>query len=224
MTVFEDKRLEDFSLGEGHIAVPVDIEIMEDVKITLYSIFSDFADVIEEKVKCDMKAAKEYLTDILCPVMKTYGFEPDETLGETLFTFRTEKPLERDGVTVILKTNEEISKYKADTSMWRLEVDDDDPFDVVCAAVRDGHIVSAATANDLYDESEVEINVETAPALRGQGLASACAAGLARYLLTETDSTAVIYKCRESNVASYKTALSAGFRLVGREIPFVFYK
>ena len=224
MTVFEDKRLEDFSLSEGHIAVPVDVEITDGVKITLYSIFSGASEAIEEKVKCGIDGAREYLTDLLCPVMKTYGFEPDEALGETLYTFRTEKPLEGKAETVILKTNEEISGYKADTSMWRLEVDDDDPFDVICAAVRDGHIVSAATANDLYDESEVEINVETAPPFRNQGLASACAAGLARYLLTETDATAVIYKCRESNAASYKTALSAGFKLVGREIPFVFYK
>ena len=83
--------------------------------------------------------------------------------------------------------------------------------------LRDGVLVSAAWAmpDPAGDEGVREIALETAPACRRQGMASAAAATLVRDLLLAGKRP--IYRCAEGNAASMAVACTLGLRRIGTE-------
>ena len=83
--------------------------------------------------------------------------------------------------------------------------------------LRDGVLVSAAWAmpDTAGDEGTREVALETAPAYRRQGLATAAAAALLCDLLSA--GCQPIYRCAERNIASMALAHSLGLRRVGTE-------
>ena len=90
------------------------------------------------------------------------------------------------------------------------------------AVIEDGNILSVAvTHNPIADDDEgvAEIMVETVPAARGKGYASACVAALSRELLSRKIS--VLYSCRAQNLASLAVAKKVGFSQYAQFYQFV---
>lgn len=86
---------------------------------------------------------------------------------------------------------------------------------------RDGGIVSCAVSHCAPGECGpvVEVGVETIPAARGQGMATANLRALSAELLSR--GYTVEYRCRHSNRASLSVARAAGFLPVGRFYHYV---
>lgn len=87
--------------------------------------------------------------------------------------------------------------------------------------VKEGKIVSLAVTHEPPGECEgcVEVGVETVPAERGKGYATACLAALTAALLER--GLAVEYRCQRYNEASRRVACHAGLRVVGRYYYYV---
>lgn len=84
-----------------------------------------------------------------------------------------------------------------------------------------GRVVSLAVTHEPPADCAgiVEVGVETAPAARGNGYATACLAALTHDLLAS--GYAVEYRCQRYNEASLRVALGAGFRHVGKYYYYV---
>lgn len=224
---FADEDFENFSLSEdGMFALPVSVTQGADgeVTVTSYKISEDAALEFCSLFESDpfSENARAFLTDKLTPLMEGYSLYPTKETGDVLLDFRMDVIPCETTKSVILGTNEEVSRYSADTTLWRLEVDDEDPLDVICAVIENERIVCFAAVNDLSEES-AEINVECALSARRKGYATQCVKGLTRHILSH-DAGEVSYVCRERNVASVKTAIKAGFTLKGKSMNFVFYR
>lgn len=89
------------------------------------------------------------------------------------------------------------------------------------AVIENGEIVSAAVTHDPVTEEEqlAEITVETVPAARRKGYASACVAALARELLSR--GILVLYSCHSTNRASLAVAKKVGFEQYAQFYRFV---
>ncbi len=94
----------------------------------------------------------------------------------------------------------------------------------VFGVVRDGAVVSVAVTASSVDRDMplIEIGVETAPAYRGHGYASASARALAAWLCAQ--GLRVLYKCDIHNHASASVARNAGFVQSGRFFYYVLRK
>lgn len=91
------------------------------------------------------------------------------------------------------------------------------------ATVSDGKLLSVAAENFHYlNNDETEIGVETAGLYCGNGYAVSNVAALAGHLMSE--GKRVWYKCSRYNIASQRTAESAGFRCAGKNYYYVAYK
>ena len=98
---------------------------------------------------------------------------------------------------------------------------------VLFAVLRDGAVVSLAATCEAPaargDEGGImEISVETAPAYRGSGYATAAVAALTDWLSARGFTT--LYKCRAENEKSARVAARAGLTRSGRFMYFVFRK
>lgn len=84
-----------------------------------------------------------------------------------------------------------------------------------------GRVVSLAVTHEPTEEGQtmVEVGVETVPAARKKGYATASLAALTKEL-TACGLT-VEYRCQRYNTASYRTAVSAGFCEVGKYYYYV---
>lgn len=227
MVSYEDKAFEKFSLGrDGELALPVCLLKRKngEISVITYRKTGNIVKRFLKKSKLD-PLSEEAVTELrlmLDPTMEKYGYFFDEK-SEYVLEFEATSPKLISSVeTVIFKTNEEVRKHPADTTLWNLEVDDEDEADVICAVIKDGRIAAFAAINDISDDGGLELNVECAPSHRKQGFASSCAAGLANYLISEGLTSKVNYKCRKSNEASRKTALRAGFEFTGERFTFVY--
>ncbi|MHB1152995.1 MAG: GNAT family N-acetyltransferase [Eubacteriales bacterium] len=91
------------------------------------------------------------------------------------------------------------------------------------ATVSDEKLISIAAENPHYlTDSESEIGVETAEGYRGNGYAVSNVAALAKHLASK--GKRVWYKCSRHNLASQRTAETAGFRCAGKNYYYVAYK
>ncbi len=234
ITVFSkpDREFEEFSLSDDSLfAIPLSVKEADGrIELMCYSIAEEAikSEISKADFTCDIfsPAGKDRLISTLSPIMDKYGLSSVPETGDTLLEFTADTlplPYDRSINTVILKTNEELSQYSADTTLWNLELDDGDPADVICAVIMDGVIVAYAASNDM-NEGICEVTVECAKSFRRHGFATACAAGFAEYILTNTDVTSVSYVCRERNTASVKTAKKAGYRYTGKTADYVFYR
>lgn len=228
-----DPDFEEYSLSEdGMMALPLTVREDSEGNLTAESYaltaskIKDFCEKAEGRFFTE--GSHEALMTILVPEMKRFGYESVPETGDVLLEFihdaatlaETDAP---PAEYVILNTNDEISSYGAYTTAWCLEVDDDDPADVLCAVIAHGKIVSFACINDV-SEYGYEVTVECAPAFRGRGFGSTCAYGLAKHVLDTYPDETVSYVCREKNVASVKTAHRAGYVPTGKRRDYVFYR
>ena len=87
--------------------------------------------------------------------------------------------------------------------------------------VRDGKVVSASVTNNPVGEEPmiVEVGLETVPKMRQKGLGSSNLAALCKYLLAKGHNPE--YRCMRHNVASFYSAKSVGFEVVGRFYDYV---
>lgn len=85
-----------------------------------------------------------------------------------------------------------------------------------------GKIVSLAVTHEAPDAPLVEVGVETIPAARGRGYATACLQALAADLCGQ--GIAVEYRCQRYNAASYRVARAAGLVEVGKYYYYVWRK
>lgn len=226
MVTRADKLFEKFSLSRnGVIALPITVSESSDGSIS-YSVYKKLmrkVSAFEKTYKdpfCEDNADK--LRAICEPLMKKHGYSisgDPEILTE--LEARVSPPRGKAD-TIILKTCDEIAKYPADTTLWNLDVDDEDTADVICAVIENGHVAAYACVNDTRDADGYEITVECAPQYRGRGFASSCAAALTGYLISEAKASVVYYKCRSSNSASRRVAEKAGFTYTGRSMTFVY--
>ncbi len=224
--VYEDADLEEFALGEdSDVAVPISVSEDADgaVTVTVYSRFAKEAEEFAKKYESDPFSARalDFIDSAFAPPMSGYGFRFEREYDQTLLTFTSSGKTEKSGKTVYIGTQAELEKYEFMTA-GDFEIDDGDPCDAAFAVVEDGKIVSVAAVNDYSDDGAVEINVETAPAFRGRGFATAAVSALASYL--EGLGERVTYKCRKSNAASVKVAEKAGMKYAGKAFNYVCYR
>lgn len=226
MVTRADKFFERFSLSRhGAMAIPISISESADGTVT-YEVYKRLIRKIIsfEKSKTDPFSDEGILRlrEIADGYMKKYKYSSSQRC-EILLEYKADSPLPEGSVsTKILRTNEEISSYGADTTLWNLEVDDEDVRDVICAVIENGRIAAYACVNDIADDDGLEITVECAPAYRCRGYASSCAVGITNYLIKEASASAVHYKCRSTNIASRKCAEKAGFTYTGRSLTLVY--
>lgn len=226
MVTRADKFFERFSLSRhGAMAIPISIFESSGGTVT-YEVYKK----LMRKIRSFEKSAADpfsdegilHLREIADGYMKKYMYTATDRC-EILLEYKADFPLPDSSVcTVILKTNAEISAYGADTTLWNLEVDDEDVRDVICAVIENGRIAAYACVNDIADDDGLEITVECAPAYRCRGYASSCAVGITNYLIKEASASAVHYKCRSTNIASRKCAEKAGFTYTGRSLTLVY--
>lgn len=227
MLKLEDRSFEKFSLGRhGDVALPISVFLGKDgeLTVTAYRKVKGIAKrfLKNQGIAFPSEDSLSALKGELDCVMKRYDYEYDAD-SALILEFELTHPSEHNGVsTVILITNRDVTAYTADTTLWNLEVDDEDDADVICAVIQNGRIAAFASVNDMSDDGGLEINVECAPMYRKRGFGSSCAAGLANYLLGNSLTDKVHYKCRAKNEASAMTARRAGFEFAGRRFTFVY--
>ena len=96
---------------------------------------------------------------------------------------------------------------------------------IIYAAVLDGKIAAVANTGEPVDEEapyDIEIGVDTAEDYRGMGLGKACAAALARELISRGHS--VTYECASDNAASRGLVKSLGGAAVSKKIYIVGFR
>lgn len=225
MVIREEHSLERFALRHGLTALPITVDEDADGSLT-YTVYGRLVQRVRRfEHECASpfdEASVRALCDIAEPLMRRCGYVLREDCG-VLLKYSTSKPLPCcDGDFVILKTNSELARYESDTTLWRLELDDDDAADVICAVLENGRIVAFAGINDIGGDGIYEINVECAPHCRRRGYATRCVRGIAAYLFESAHAESVRYVCRAENTASVKTALSAGLEYIGRSLAIVY--
>lgn len=228
-----DPDFEEYSLSEdGMMALPLTVRCDGDDKVIVESYAITAADVknVAERLEGRLftEDAHEVLMKALSQVMEHHGYFSTPETGDVLLEFMHDAVsiAEADvppSAYVILHTNGEISAFGTFTTGWCLEVDDEDPADVICAVIVDGKVAAFACINDV-SEYGYEVTVECAPAFRGRGFGSTCAYGLAKHVLDTYPDETVSYVCREKNVASVKTAHRAGYVPTGKRRDYVFYR
>jgi GNAT superfamily N-acetyltransferase len=95
------------------------------------------------------------------------------------------------------------------------------PDGLVYGIVMDDHVVSVAYAHrtGVMEEEVADLGVETAPAYRKRGYASACVAAVTAH--TTAQGGEALYGCSPANVASIATARGTGYIPYGRTLILV---
>lgn len=228
-----DPDFEEYSLSEdGMMALPLTVheDAEGNVSIESYSTVSSAVKEVAEKPGDNLFTEESHraFMKALEPEMKHHGYCSVPETGDVLLEFLHDASSlsEADEAVaeyIILHTNDEISAFDAYTTGWCLEVDDEDPADVICAVIVDGKVAAFACVNDV-SEYGYEVTVECAHAFRGRGFGSTCAYGLAKHVLDTYPDETVSYVCREKNTASVKTAHRAGYVPTGKRRDYVFYR
>ena len=228
-----DPDFEEYSLSEdGMMALPLTLreDSNGDVTVESYALTSAKIKEISEKLGSCLftEEAHRAFMKVLEPEMMCHGYCSVPETGDVLLEFLHDAASlseadEAAAEYVILNTNDEISAFDAYTTGWCLEVDDEDPADVICAVIDGDRIAAFACVNDV-SEYGYEVTVECAPSYRGHGFGSTCAYGLAKHVLDTYPDETVSYVCREKNVASVKTAHRAGYVPTGKRRDYVFYR
>lgn len=226
MVTRAEKAFERFSLSKyGMTALPIAVRESTDGRLT-YTAYRGLLRRLRafERSGTDPFSADgiKHLYELAEPLMRRHGYTAREG-EEIILDYAAYAPLPKgECETVIIKNSTQLAEYEPDTTSWRLELDADDPADVICAVIKDGHLVAFAGVNDLASDDSCELNVECAAPYRRRGYAVACVRGLCNYLFETLHVECVTYKCRLGNRASVKTAESAGFAPVGRSFTLIY--
>ncbi len=163
--------------------------------------------------------ALAYLFEALAPFMKKWGYHDDRFRDRWGYILRAEV-----GQAVAHAPHAATPLTAAD------EEDNETTYDLVstceagCLAYgirENGRLVSLAVTHEAPEEGEpvIEVGVETVPAARGRGYATACLVALTNELLRR--GIAVEYRCQRYNESSYRVALAAGLREAGKYYYYV---
>lgn len=230
MLNFENPSLENFSLSAyGMIAVPLNVHTDadgQDLTITSYKIAEKISQEFIDKFSEEPYSAEavEFLRLKLSQLMDSYFYKASEDNLEIILEFSSSKAdVKASDEVALFKTADEINLFE-EKKTWSLEINDDDEADVIFGVVKDGHLVSYATINDFRENNDIEITTYTDEEYRNHGYGTSCVSALTGYLLENCGFERVLYKCREDNTASVKTALAAGYSLIGKSLPSVFYR
>lgn len=232
MIRIEDEDFTDFSLTEGDIAVPIEILRRADEPEPEITVYGQFLPIAEEFVRLygDEPFSDEailFLKRCLTAPMREYGFSPSRDIDSRIRLFRLDDA-GRIPASAILPQTKIVSGADGVSALCNLtthalEMDPEDPDDISAVCLTEGAIAAYATENDaIFGEEEIEISVECAPAFRGQGLATSCAALLSDELIRR--GYTVTYKCRHVNASSAAVARKAGFEEIGMQYSFVCYR
>jgi len=167
------------------------------------------------------REALEWLRSEIASVSADWGYPVDRHSVRHCRIFRFpkgEKVRETlPGGRVLTEADEEINETTFDISESASD-------GRLCFGQEDGgKIVSVAVTHASPDEREpggtLEIGVETIPSARRRGYAASCLAGLTREIVER--GLVPEYRCTYSNVASAKTARTAGYLQIGEACSFV---
>ena len=231
MIVFEEEDLEEYSLTEGDIAVPVEVYLSAgetEVCILVYKAFADTAREFEKLHGKDpfSEAAIRFWAEHLDPLMDGPGFvpSPDNRCAVREYFLEREEDLHTECIlpaTRLIRRDAELRALPNATSQPLTLSEEGQE---ACAVyMEDGKVVACAAENDLcWEDDSVEIHVECAPFARRRGYATSCAVLLTQDLIR--DGHPVRYLCRESNTASVRVAEKAGFSFTGIRYSHVSYR
>lgn len=226
MVIRAEKAFERFSLSKyGMTALPIAVRESTDGELT----YTAYRGLLRRLRAFERSGTDPFspdgitrLYELAEPLMRRRGYTAREG-EEIILDYAAHAPLPKSECeTIIIKDSVGLEKYELDTTSWRLELDADDPADVICAVIRGGHLVAFAGVNDIASDDSCEINVECAAPYRRRGYAVACVRGLCNYLFEALHAECVTYKCRLGNLASVKTAERAGFTPVGRSFTLIY--
>ncbi len=223
MILLEDKELEAMVLSRNScIAVPIEVYIPEEGEtvITVYSCVADVAKEYESKFSDGLlkSNALKWLDDKLYATAKEFGYVHFEEDIHFLAEYRIddESQLHKNCLADAKIISDESELEGIDLSL----IENIIPNGNTAVVIRDGKLVAAAAANDVvFEDSSVEIYVETAPEYRNRGFGAAAVAELALMYLKR--GMCVRYKCAKNNLPSIKTAEKCGFVKIGERYSYV---
>lgn len=222
----EDREFSDFSLREGDIAVPVEIyqpANATEITVTVYENFREIADTYQQNFFNEPfgSEAIAYLENALRSPMQMYDMSASVDAVVGIREYRMDRPEDLrescilEGTRLIMHPQEWKNIKNHTTHTFADES--------AAIYLNEDGILAVAAENDYSDsEMEREIHVECAVGYRNRGLATSCAALLTKQFLHEGYS--VLYKCRNSNLASRKVAEKTGFSYTGTRMSFVYYR
>lgn len=229
MVKAEDFEFEKEIIGSGyHIAMPIEIirnEKSGELTITAYSFCMKIAEEFEEKFAIDpfSAEAREFLYEKLNPIMNNLDYDTSFAAERVHFEYHSMN-VNRER---ILPECELISTL--DREEWdelpldEFDLDPDDECDRMAVIKIDRKIVCYAGINDISDDDGmIELTVECEKEYTHRGYGSSCVARIADYL--DQLGLHSKYICSDGNIASRKTAESAGLTLSAKILPFVCYK
>ncbi|MBQ8511621.1 MAG: GNAT family N-acetyltransferase [Clostridia bacterium] len=228
MIRLEDREFENEIIGGGsHIAVPFQVSMAPDgtLDLLVYSFAEKIAAEFEEKFAKDpfSRKAKAFLEEKLAPVMEELDYDTDGAAERIHLEYRCDAPdaskiLPECGLIDTLDGED-----WEDLPLDEFELDADNPMDRMAVIRADGKIVCYAGVNDICeDDGLLEVTVECEADYRMRGYGVSCIAKLTEYLLSLGED--VKYVCADDNLASAKTAESAGYTLHVKCMPYVCYK
>lgn len=231
MIRWEDAELEEFSLKEGDIAVPMDVYLPVGAAVPEITAYRAFSTTAEDYLRLYGDApfsenAVGFLHARLAPGMARCGFSPARDALTMIREYGMKCGEGCDTALVLPQTR--LIRRSADAAglvnCTTHSLFEEDGGEELCAVhVIDGKIAAYAAVNDTYfEDGAAEISVECAPAYRCRGFAASCAARLTSALLGED--TPVRYHCRVGNAASCRVAEKVGFTLLGVRCSYVCYR
>lgn len=221
-----DSEGEDFALKNGwDTVVPLSFTVTEEngLSVEVYPRALDIAEAFcrDFATRPCSRAALSFLSEALSRRIADWGYRREPRSSGRGYILRANKV-------------EQIKTKSLAEEPFLLAAKDEErncttyDIEAVCAAghlaygiEKDGRILSVAVAHASVQEADtvIEVGVETVPLARGRGYAAACLAALSADILR--GGVAVEYRHRSHNLASRRTALSAGFREVGSFYYFV---
>ena len=223
----EEADFEAEILSESHIAVPFQVTKRNDgsLDFLVYSFAVKTAEEFEKTYGSDpfSAEAKAFLASKLASVMDEYGFDTDGAADAVHLEYRCDSPAENrilpECELICTLEGEEWDELPLD----EFDLDPGNPLDRMAVIRENGRIVCFAGLNDISEEDGLpEVTVECEEDCRRKGYGASCIAKITAYLLGLGEG--VKYVCAEDNIASAKTAESAGYVWYAACMPFVCYR
>ena len=227
MIQYEDADFEEFFFAEQpDVAIPLEVKMDVDgnLTVTTYRKTENIAKEYEARFREDpfSSEALRFLDQAIRPLVISWGYRPDKRCESHILNFEAKSADQIKSVDG-MSAGEIIFELPAgvgNQTTYDFEESSGDPVSVI---IRDGAVVSLACINPYDDFSdERELNTETAPAYRRQGLSAANTATLAKLLLS--NGYRVTYNCNTKNIASRRVAEKCGFTFIGRSYYYVCYR
>ncbi len=227
MIRLEDREFENEIMNGSHIAVPFQVTMKpgDGLELLVYSFAEKIAQDFEEKYGSDpfSEEAKVFLREKLAPIMEKCGFDTKNALERMHREYRCSQP-DNEKIQSDCELIDTLDGEKwNDLPLDEFDLDPENPLDRMAVIRRDGKIVCFAGLNDISEEDGcMEVTVECEADHRMCGYGVSCIAKITEYLLGLGEE--VKYVCADDNLASAKTAESAGYELSAKCMPFVCYR